>query len=338
MKNTFRAALLLAGVTLMGVSSVFALTPEQIKRAEEIWALKVAYPKYEDGVPALFRNVFFRTFTGTLDTSFSALNTANLGGIPADKFLKNTTSCTAGQVMTGINTDGTLRCAYKGGAILVKVHAGSVNVDSKTYNAGSQISVDSPKKFSTLPDCTTNPELTFEDGSLLRLDCGKDIISNRNGTSIRIANIPNNGSKSIAQVIYDEGFMWGRVLNPDIVQFQNGNFIAGVRGTSVAMRLPGLLEVFQSQKNVGNNGKLSLTPTVPAVWYRFSSGGIGTKTEEAVGCTGIIPHVSGTQIVTYQLLENPLDRVACIVDEKVRKNTKADIAYLNTIKATGIPT
>lgn len=285
---------------------------EESKIAEHF---KTNFPDYN--IPLVFKPIFDKMFAENWD-NYIAKNTQNLGGKPAEKFLKKfAKNCEEGQYVIGIGVDNNILCGYNHELLVnLKVRKGQAKYGisgqtiDKIAKENESIAV---KKRLLIENPEGELELVFEDdGSLLRLWTGS-----------RIAIDPkfrNSRWSTLAQVSYEHGLIWGRVLSDDIVRFENGGLIAGVRGTSVMMAANGVIDVLQSKLET------------KAVMISMENQGWETDFPACQRFTknALWNYNSDSLIKSTNTLRQPM--YCNIEDEKVAENTIKDIAYLNEIK------
>lgn len=220
-------------------------------------------PEITHYTPKLFHDtlesMFGENFTTILtpeNENISAKNTELLDGKSGENFLKKSyVNCNGGQVAMGVSEDGKIRCASKEPLQLVKatIRSGSVTMQSKTatktMKAGDILEISDPITLETAEPKANEgvekyrAEITFEDGSLIRMDKGTKI-------ELRgVAREANGRVRTIAQASYaGRGLLWGRVLSDDGPEFRHNQIIAGVRGTSIALQA-NKIHIFQSQNH-----------------------------------------------------------------------------------------
>lgn len=238
---------------------------------------KLDYNKLDGDIPVKFDDIFNKTFTKKEETGeYSAYNTERLGGIPANNFLKKSSRCTDSQTVLGVDDTGTPICGNKNNNLFVKIriHSGSITAHWPEWSTEAKRLQESGmkkngKKYTEtlntwekwyVVDYNTQlltgegkeVEIVFEDDSLMRLENGSISIEPKvlqsykdKGDSIGRAN------NTLAQVTYEKGLLWGRVLNKDIVQFNHNNLIAWVRWTSIMINNE-WMHVIQSKDNNQN--------------------------------------------------------------------------------------
>jgi hypothetical protein len=185
------------------------------------------------------------TSTGTLGTIFERLlgvgfggdgtlpNTVKLGGYTPVEVLKNKTCTDPTEVWTGIALDGTPLCWTKTHLLAafwtladlswtVDIYRGSVGWISG-YNG---MIVQEEDIIRTQP--ASEVAVQFYDSSILRLYLD---------TTVRLEEGLNMSSQPVAQVILQQWSLWWRVLTSTGMNFWTNEYIAWVRGTSIAMRL-----------------------------------------------------------------------------------------------------
>ena len=220
MKKSSLIALVLTGIFAV---SPHAAAQKSVKEALESvkhlpTAQELAQYTTDWKIPQAFEAVFKKMFSAdqyakvVAGQDASVKNTEKLANIPASQFLKNSTPCTLPQVAVGINTDGTLRCGSKTPMLVqARVRSGSLKVDTQRKVASDTIVID--KKIIAETKNNEQAELVFPDKSLLRMD---------QNTKITLSPVPSEThGKTIAQVSYKNGLLWGRVLSDQGPQFEN---------------------------------------------------------------------------------------------------------------------
>ncbi len=318
-------------------------------------------------------NIFGEKFSEILSSNnahISVLNTEKLGNIAAEKFLKKTfVPCSGGQVAMGINSMGAIRCASKNPTFLVKasIRSGKVTIENSAgswqIGTGEILDIREPTTFETgSPSGNESAELyraeiVFpEDNSLIRMDAWTKIVLQP------ITRQENGRTRTIAQASYGgQWLLWGRILSDDGPEFRNNQIIAGVRGTSLAMRENNNIMVIQSRVPIGKpaialksaGASLSqpkvqevwkctkITPSIPWVW----SGGFQSKSfstevgwfhiESLVSSTSLSDSFMNKQSIR-DIISKPSASTHCMLEEDwVRENTKKDIAYMNILLGKG---
>lgn len=292
-----------------------------INKVESTDPIVKLYPQtYKSySIPELFEKIFHLAFTED-NGNYIAKNTKQLGGKSAENFLQRLeTECTDGQKAIGI-LDGKLQCGYNAPLLVkVKIHSGTPQYDtSKVKKDGEWLLIgNEPVQFTTSNE---ESEIVFDDNSLLRLAADTSI-----AISAQINNNPSATNKTtIAQAQYEKGFLWGRVLNPDIVRFSNGGLVVGVRWTSISMKEEGIVEIYQSKKWLGE----------PAAELEYGNGDQKSKIEMKK-CQIFIPSTPSFSFEKQILDILPIRSDSCINSENTRTNTKADIAYINSLTNSG---
>lgn len=320
----FFLAIFLALVTLMSPQSVSAQNgtlQDALRMADKI-PLFVEYP-----VPKIFFPVFEKLLgVNGIEkvrdivnkNEISVNNTEKLGNIPAANFLQKSKTCTSGLVAKGIK-DGKIYCGPKNPplAINVYIRSGQVKWYNKCTDAKPNRIVepsDNPivvNEEVCLETGAGQAEIAFDDKSLIRMDDTTKI-------ALRGVSREDDGRvRTIAQASYRGGLLWGRVLSKDGPEFKKDEILVGVRGTSIMMTHDHIYAL-QSQNNTAATLNKNEINSSPVDLPKCSKINISEPTS---------------------ILRIPSIDKYCIGDgsdknsDKILSNTRADIAYLNTLIA-----
>lgn len=281
-----------------------------------------------------------QVLTGAFDANGNALNANMLSWVSASDYLKNK-DCSGepiDKVWVAVDGSGKWRCGHLGG-VLADLSIGSISEFYGTvnvYRSGSATSIPGavgmPLYEGDIVDTAADGTGTImfaADNSLLRLSTSTNV-------ELRYWELDGN---TVAEVILSDGRLWGRILTGTGINLGGGGMVTWVRGTSVDLqKIAGKYVI-----NVINS--TSTENIVKPIAKSTSLAGNKVKAASALAVSAILtneewdvlpqPKFSAQSKMEYTDASVNVDIVpqgvaTSYMDEWIKNNTEADIAYMSS--------